>query len=298
MSEINKLTSENKMLLADMTALKEMLKEKTVELETANKKLKTTENKMIQSEKMISVGMLASGVAHELNNPLIAILGLADLILLENPSYESVIKDIKEIKTSALNCKKIINDWLGFVRYQEFCIQTADISEVIEKTMTIAGYRINSDKIEVKKEFEKNLPAVEMSISHIQQVFLNIVMNAADAMPQGGVLKISANESVWTEELSRKYTRSNSPDTKPIKIGCRVVVIKFKDSGKGISKEVLPMIFNPFFTTKDVGRGTGLGMYVSSGIVMKHKGTIVADSEGLGKGSIFTVILPISQMEL
>lgn len=297
LKKTKKLTSTDSKLRSDLSAIKKTLNKESARSENACGKLKSTEEDLIQFEKMISIGNLASRVAHELNSPLIAILGLSDLILLEKHPYESIMKDVQEIKVSALTCKRIINDWLGFARHQEFRIQTADISEVIEKTMGIAGYQIDADKIKIIKNYGIGLPKIEMSISHIQQVFLNLILNAVDAMREGGTLTITTSVSIWTKALSRKHALSRKACSNPLKIGSKVVLVKFKDTGKGIRKEFIKKIFKPFFTTKEAGCGTGLGLSVSSGIVLKHKGVIEVSSDGPGKGSVFMITLPVNQME-
>lgn len=289
--EKQRLVLENKKLLADLQkaneTLEQKIKERTQELQDAYDELKSAQEQLIQSEKMTSLGIMSSGVAHELNNPLTSVLLIADILLYEMPPDNPWKKDLQEIKKSALRCKDIINNLLGFARHQEFHIQTTDVNEVIENTLSLAQYQINAARVEIVKKYEKNLPPVEMSVSHIEQVFLNIILNAIDAMPSGGTLTITTSTRVITEKFRRA--------TDIFKQGQQVVSVSFSDTGKGITRENLIKIFDPFFTTKEPGKGTGLGLSVVYGIVQRHKGTIKAESDGEGKGATFTITLPLSQ---
>ncbi|MEW6040505.1 MAG: response regulator, partial [Elusimicrobiota bacterium] len=241
------------------------------ELEQKIKELQDTQKQLIQSEKMAALGQLAGGAAHELNNPLTTVLGTAQILMTEISKDNPLQKDLKEIEESAQRCKEIINNMLNFARQHEFSLEPADINSVIDTTLDLCQHQIELQKVKIKKKYGKNLPFVNISPFHIQQIFFNIILNAQQAMPDGG------NLTITTKLVKGK------------------VEISFTDTGVGIKKENLVKIFEPFFTTRKIGKGTGLGLSVSYGIVQKHKGTIKAKSEGEGKGATFIVTLPISQ---
>ena len=248
--------------------LEKKVEERTAELREAYANLKDTQEQLLQSGKLAAVGELAAGVAHELNNPLAGVLGVSDILLKEVPADSVWRKDLEIIKQAALRCKTIISSLLGFSRSQEFRIQTTAIGEVINKTLDICQNQINVSRLQVVKKYAENLPPVEMSISQIQQAFLNLILNSLDAMPDGGVLTIS----------------TDSVDDSKIQV-------VFSDTGKGIAKETLPQIFDPFFTTKETGKGTGLGLSLCHSIIERHGGRIQAKSEGPDKGAEFIITL-------
>jgi signal transduction histidine kinase len=221
---------------------------------------------------MITLGQLAGGVAHELNNPLTGVFGNAQVLLSEIPKHNPWYEDVERIYQSARRCKEIITNLLDFSRQQEFEFESADINEVIQDTLNLCEHEMTVENIKVVKEFGRNLPPIDISILQMQQVFLNLIVNARQAMAEAGTLTIS--------------TRLVNRD------GMQEVEVVFTDTGKGIKKEDLSKMFKPFFTTKEKGKGTGLGLSVSRSIVEKHKGTIKTESEGEGKGAKFTIFLP------
>jgi len=251
--------------------------------------LKYTQEQLLQSEKLRSLGIMASGIAHELNNPLTAILGTSDIVLYSAPPDAPWKKDLEEIKKAALECKDIINNLLSFARNQKLRFQTSDIHRVIDRTLNLCQGTIDKSNIKVIKQYAKNLPSVEISVARIQGVFTNIILNAVDAMPHGGTLTITTSSKVINDKLYR------STDT--FKHGQEVISIVFTDTGKGIPKKKLTRVFVPFFTTKEPGRGTGLGLTIAYWIVQQHNGRIIAQSQGEGRGAVFTVTLPRDQQQ-
>ena len=255
---------------ARLQGLRDIIKRK--EPKGKESKEKELERELIQADKMITLGQLAGGVAHELNNPLTGVLGNAQVLLSEIPKHNPWYEDVERIYQSASRCKEIITNLLDFSRQQEFEFESADINEVIQDTLNLCEHEMTVENIKVVKEFGRNLPPIDISILQMQQVFLNLIVNARQAMPGGGTLTIS--------------TRLVNRD------GVQEVEVVFTDTGKGIKKEDLSKMFKPFFTTKEKGKGTGLGLSVSRSIVEKHKGTIKTESEGEGKGTKFTIFLP------
>lgn len=235
-------------------------------------KEKYLERELIQADKMVTVGQLAGGVAHELNNPLTGVLGNAQVLLSEIPKHNPWYEDVERIYQSAKRCKEIVANLLAFSRQQEFELELVDINEVIQNTLNLCERELVVENIKVVKEFSKDLPKINVSVLQMEQVFLNLIVNARQAMAEAGTLTISTR-LVNTEDGSQ-------------------VEVAFTDTGKGIKKEDLPKMFKPFFTTKESGKGTGLGLSVSRSIVEKHKGRIKVQSEGEGSGAKFIVILP------
>jgi two-component system NtrC family sensor kinase len=227
----------------------------------------------IQSHKMRAVGTLTAGVAHELNNPLNNITLTAHMLLEE---YEDLNDDerkemISDMISESGRCKKIITNLLDFARESSSQVESLDLRKLIEETIALASNQLKLSGIKITFHAADNLPRVHGDGQQLQQVFLNLIMNAVDASPKGGriqVLVLPADDPNY-------------------------VAVKVMDSGRGIPEHILPSIFDPFFTTKAKGKGTGLGLSVSQGIVGKHGGRIrVASKEG--EGATFTVTLPIT----
>ncbi len=243
--------------------------------ERPKQKGKDLERELIQADKMVTVGQLAGGVAHELNNPLTGVLGNAQVLLSEIPKHNPWYEDVERIYQSAKRCKEIVTNLLTFSRQQEFELELADINEVVQNTLSLCEHELVVENIKLVKEFGKNLPKIDVSVLQIEQVFLNLIVNARQAMPQGGTLTIS------TRLVKKEDVQG--------------IEVNFTDTGRGIKKENLSRMFKPFFTTKEKGKGTGLGLSVSQSIVEKHKGTLKVESEGEGKGAKFTIFLPYTR---
>jgi two-component system NtrC family sensor kinase len=226
---------------------------------------------LIQSAKLSGIGQMISGVAHELNNPLTTVIGYTQLLQASDVD-ESVKADLQRIYDGALRAQRIVQNLLTFARQKKPQRSPTDLNEVIEHTMTLRGYHLKVDNVEVVTDLADDLPWTMADSYQLEQVVLNIINNAHQAMSQ------VAGERVLTvrSELA-------DPDT---------IRITVTDTGPGMSPETLDRVFDPFFTTKDVGLGTGLGMSVSHGIVQEHAGRIWAEST-LGKGATFVVELPV-----
>ncbi len=227
--------------------------------------------KIAEAERLALIGQLAAGVAHELNNPLSGIVLYSHMLIekmnADDPRRESLEKIVKESQ----RCRNIVKGLLYFARQTEPQIKPSSINKIIEDVLSLLGGQTIFLNIKVNKFFNPDLPPVNVDESQIQQVFINIIMNAVEAMNYRGELTITTN---FTEDKKN-------------------IFISFADTGCGIAKENLSKIFDPFFTTKEVGHGTGLGLSISYGIIEKHQGKIKVESE-LGKGSTFTVELPVT----
>jgi two-component system NtrC family sensor kinase len=235
---------------------------------------KKMEEHMYNTEKLASLGTMAAGVAHEINNPLAIILGFTDM-LEEKVSPDSEIYGIlKTIEKQGLNAKRVVENLLTFARYKEHHEENVDINKNITEVLSILGNTSSINKITILKELSDTLPCVKGEPGELQQVFLNIVHNAIAAMKGGGTLKIT---TMVMEEGNK-------------------VEIRLSDTGSGIKKEHRSKIYDPLFTTKSVGEGTGLGLSVSYGIVSKHGGTISfetkTEEESSEHGTTFIITLP------
>jgi len=244
-------------------------------------KRKQTEAELIRSEKLASLGQLAASVAHEVNNPLAGILVYVKLLLkkykekeLQTKATENqLLKMEKELERTA----RIIRNLLDFARQSEPTMRPVEINKVVDAALLLVGHQISLENISLEKKLETELPLVLADFDQIQQVLINIILNATQAMPNGGSLSVSTSVA------------------KGIKIGespKNTVRINIRDTGVGIPKENLSSLFTPFFTTKDKGKGVGLGLSVVHGIIGRHKGKIEVDSEP-NVGTTFTIYLEV-----
>ena len=237
---------------------------------------------LMQSEKMVAVGQLAGGVAHEINNPMGVILGFAQSLVKNIKEGDSLYMPLKSIEREAIRCKKLVSNLLTFSRIEKTGIEIVEINSAIEETISLIEAQAKTRGIEIIKQYASNLLRIKVNRSHIQQVIVNLCNNAMDAMPQGG--KITITTTVAAEQSSANISKANA-------LPLQFIVITISDTGVGMSEEVKKHIFEPFYTTKEVGKGTGLGLSICYEIVKKHNGTIEVESE-IGKGTTFTMRLP------
>jgi signal transduction histidine kinase len=228
----------------------------------------TLETQLAQAEKLSSVGLLAAGVAHEVNTPLTVISTQAQMLAKQLPQGERASKIIEKIIGQTFRASEIVNGLLNFSRTQGNTFAPLAVNQIISDTLLLLDHPLKAARVQVEARLEPSLPAVSGSSGKLQQVFLNLFLNAKDAMPEGGRLRVST----WAENGS--------------------VRIEISDTGAGIPPEHLNRIFDPFFTTKGPGRGTGLGLSVSYGIIHEHAGTIQAESWP-GLGTRFRLEFPV-----
>ena len=231
--------------------------------------LHTTQDHLVQSEKLASLGQLAAGVAHELNNPLGTILLYSDILLKEHDLAPSHKADLELILDETKRCKSIVSALLEFARQNQVDPKPTDINKLIENVIEMERKRYDKTTINITLQLDPNLPIIQADPAQIQEVLFNLVENAMDSMPDGGILTLQT---------------SNKPTG--------MISIEVKDTGVGISPENLNKLFVPFFTTKPVGRGTGLGLAIVYGIIKMHRGQINVHSE-INFGTTFTIQLPI-----
>ncbi len=237
---------------------------------------KKIEKQMINTEKLASLGLLAAGVAHEINNPLGVILGYCDYMLDKIPKDDKTHKVLEKIERQGNHCKKVVENLLSFSRYTEHSDTISDINLNLETVLSVVENNLMIKKVHLKKELEGNLPRVKADPVQLQQVYLNLMNNAVAAMPKGGILTVTSRWDIFNDKVE--------------------VIIA--DTGTGIKKEHREKIYDPFFTTKKVGEGTGLGLTVTYGIIDHYQGAIhlettTEEEDPINHGTSFTVTLPV-----
>lgn len=242
----------------------------------------------VHLDRMSAVGQLAGGVAHEINNPLTAVLGQAQILLAKTPETDPTHASLKKIENAAIRCRKIVRGLLDFSRPSQSTFEPIEVNEILNSTMDLCEADLKKGRVNIERKLANNLPKTLGNSSELQQVLLNLINNAIQAMPKGGTLTLETHthkrKLVLTER--RKGVSPKSSE------GPWVEII-IKDTGVGIPSEHLNKIFEPFFTTKEIGQGTGLGLAVSVGIVQKHNGDLRVESEGVNRGATFILSLPV-----
>jgi two-component system, NtrC family, sensor kinase len=273
--EIARLAGSFNLMLHSLRGMRADLEEwgRTLEekVQERTDELVKMQSRVAQSERLASIGMLAAGVAHEVNNPLGGILALTALTLEDLPSDDRSRENLEEVVRQTERCRDIVKHLLEFSRQSDVTIEEVDLNEVAEKTLGLLGRQSLFFNIDMVTDLDANLPHVLGDTSQLQQVFMNILMNAVEAMDQRGSVALSTR-LLEAEDM---------------------VEIAFRDSGCGIPAEHVDRIFDPFFTTGKNGQGTGLGLSIAYGIVTKHRGTISVESE-VGVGTTFTIRLPVA----
>lgn len=268
--EIGFLANNFNKMVAELVRAHQELKEwaETLErkVEKRTTELKAMQAHLIQSEKLAGVGKLAAGVAHEINNPLTCVLTNSSLLLGDLPPDDPRREDLQTIVDETLRCRKIVKGLLDFARQTKPQKQNLDLNKVVEDVLSLVRNQASFQNIAIHTEMDPNLPSVLADADQMRQVVLNIILNAADAMPQGGALRI------------RSYFESKS----------KQVILRISDTGPGIPAEIQHKLFEPFFTTKKTG--TGLGLAIAYGIMERHKGALKVESSP-GHGTTIVVIL-------
>ncbi len=232
-------------------------------------KLQKLNQQLIQAEKLAAMGTLASGLAHEINNPLASIYSLIQMIQKNENLDEDTKEKLKLISEQILRIKRVTSDMMDFARARPSSRQPVDLNSVVQSTLNLVSFDKNFKKLDILTDFDSDLPKVLADSNQMQQVFLNILLNARDAMPNGG----------------KVFVRTRRRD--------KSVEVEIADTGIGISKENLGKIFDPFFTTKSAEKGTGLGLAVCYGIITAHEGKIEVESNN--SGTKFVIRLPIKE---
>jgi two-component system NtrC family sensor kinase len=236
-----------------------------------------TQEQLIQSESLAAIGQLVAGIAHELNNPLASASSLiqTDIELIQEQTEkrqvdQALLEDLTYSLKELNKTKNIVKSILDLSRQTQTYLEDVDMNAVIDEALQVLHNQYKTMEVVIEKYYDPNLPTVQGNFSNLGQVLINIVNNALQALPDGkGKISLST---------------SCHQDTESVVVECR-------DDGSGIPPEIMKDIFKPFFTTKEVGKGTGLGLYVSYEIIKKHAGEIRVSSE-MGKGTTFTIVLP------
>ena len=248
------------------------LREMRTQAESFNTMVETlqdTQDQLVRTEKLASIGQLAAGVAHEINNPLGSVLLYADILCKDTPEEDvQQREDLQMIIREANRCKTIVNDLLNFSRQNEVLAQTIDLNEMLRQLAREHRKQELYQNIELIEDLDPAIPAIQADPLQIHQVLVNLMKNSAEAMPDGGQLTL----------------RTRSGPTPG------VIALEVQDTGSGISQDNMKRIFTPFFTTKPIGKGTGLGLAIAYGIVKMHRGQINVQSE-IGRGTTFTITL-------
>ncbi|MFT4175388.1 MAG: PAS domain-containing protein [Luteolibacter sp.] len=273
--------------ITDRREAEEAMQVLNEELYHANNTLKATQEQLIHAEKMESIGRLAAGVAHEVKNPLAMIgMGLEVLARRIPETDEKGQETIDRMKRGIDRAKKIIKGLVDYSSARQLTVETGDINEVIKDSLALTDYPLRKGRVRVRLNLEKNLPPVQVDATKLEQVLVNLIINAMHAMPDGGELEIHTCAQTLSGIRRDEGVRTASH----LREGDPIVRIEVMDRGTGISEENLKKIFDPFFTTKATGVGTGLGLAVSRKIVELHHGTLTLENRD-GGGAIATIIL-------
>jgi PAS domain S-box-containing protein len=245
---------------------------------------KNLERQLINTEKLASLGTLAAGVAHEINNPLGVILGFTDLLVRKTAKDSQAYEDLKTIERQGIHCKQIVENLLRFARFGEGNAASCNVNDAIREVVNIVRHTLEMESIDLNMDLDDTIPVVRGDSRELQQVFLNLINNACAAMKKGGTLTI---HSEFLQEENK-------------------AMILIQDTGHGIKKKYIDRIFEPFFTTKPEGEGTGLGLSVTYGIISKYGGIIDCKSSPAGfqdnantaHGTLFTIKLPVFNKEI
>ncbi len=247
-------------------------------LKKAYQELKEAQEQVIAQEKLASLGKLSATIAHEINNPLAAVLTYNRLMIKQNRTgrltperKDDIARYLSIMESETARCGEIVKNLLAFSRQSKINIENKNIKEIVDRTLTLLSHDLGMKDVKVVKHINADLPEVQCDFKQIQQALLNVVGNASEAMVGGGVLTMAAKCSKEGRNME----------------------IKISDTGCGIQKKHLKDIFEPFFTTKEEGKGVGLGLSVVYGIVTRHRGTIEVESEP-GEGTTFTIHLPLA----
>jgi two-component system NtrC family sensor kinase len=245
--------------------LEKKVKERTEELAAM-------QNTLTQSQRLASLGKMAAGIAHEINNPLGGILSLSSLALEDmqknDPNKENVVEVVKQ----ALRCREIVKGLLQFSRQEEGKSEYLKLNQIIDTTLALVEKQALFHNIKIAKNYDPDIPLILGDNSQLQQIFMNIIMNSVEAMEEVGTLSISTYQNKSDEQ----------------------VVVEISDTGCGVPPENIDRIFDPFFTTKEVGKGTGLGLAIAYGIVTEHQGRMSVRSN-VNEGTTFTIAFPVAE---
>jgi two-component system NtrC family sensor kinase len=248
------------------------------ELQESHKELASAQSKLIQTERLASMGQISAGVAHEINNPLSTILLYSHMLLKRHQDQDPASEEVQMILSEATRCRNIMRGLLDFARQSRVVKEPADLAALVAEVVDNLRLKFARPGLEIAAQLQDDLPQIPLDSDQVRQMLVNLVQNGIDALNGTGRVLIS--------------TRLYPPDSTAAE--ARAVEIQVRDTGAGMSREVLEQIFTPFYTTKQLGKGTGMGLAIVYGVVKMHAGDISVDSEP-GKGTTVTIHLPLAE---
>ena len=274
--EIGQLAYSFNRMIASLKKMRRELEEwgNTLEQKVKHRteELAAMQRTLMQSQRLASLGKLAAGIAHEINNPLGGILVLSSLVMEDLPDSDPHRENLEEVIKQTMRCRDIVKGLLQFSRQEQGKTEYVNVNEVLNNTLALIEKQALFHNIKVKKNFQEDLPFILGDNSQLQQVFMNVILNAVQAMEEVG-------------DLTLTTFRDKKDD---------LVVIEITDTGCGIPEDLIDRIFDPFFTTKEVGEGTGLGLAIAYGIITRHNGRMSVKSK-VGEGTTFTIKIPVAE---
>jgi PAS domain S-box-containing protein len=281
-------TTERKRFEEELKRKNAALAANEAALRKSNEDLKAAQLQLIQAEKMESIGTLAAGVAHEVKNPLAILQMGINYLSKKTPSRdENIAMVLQEMREAITRADAIMRGLLDFAASKQLAVKPEDLNQIILDTLKMVRHELGRNRIELVKNLGAPLPAVAVDRTQIQQVFVNLFMNAIHAMPDGGKLGVRTYAKQMTETTHTEGSRTSAH----LWVGDTAVVAEVEDTGTGIPTDLLAKIFDPFFTTKPTGVGTGLGLPVSRKIIELHGGAIEIKNKAEGGGVRVTVLL-------
>jgi len=259
------------------------------ELKLAYLNLKEAQTQLIQAEKMNVIGGLASGIAHEVKNPLATILYGAEFLNTKiPPSDEQIAFTLKSIKEASIRANEIIKDLLDFASLSNLNRQLEDVHQVVERALLLTQHQADKQNIKIVKDFSADLPLISIDRNRIQQVIVDLILNSIFAVQSNGTITIKTHKKIFSTEDNAAFSLKEQK----IRVGDPVLIMDIEDTGPGIRDELLTKIFDPFFTTRRAAGGVGLGLSVARTIMMNHDG-LIGLSNRRGGGAVARLIFKI-----
>lgn len=269
----NQLEERVRQRTAELQSANQQLQGSVTELQQRSDELRSTTQQLWQAAKLASVGELAASIAHELNNPLGTVSLRLESVLAQTPPDDSRRPLLEIVEQEVERMANLVSNLLQFSRHGKDQVSTLHVDEEIRTTLELTLHHLRRRSIEIVQEVQPDMPAIFADRQKLRQVFLNLLTNAGDAMPNGGQLRIRVRQNQTANEI-------------------RVVIIEVADTGVGIPPEILPRVQEPFFTTKEEGKGTGLGLAICKRIIQEHKGSLEIESK-VGAGTTVRITLPV-----
>ena len=255
------------------------LRQALAALRKSHEEIKTAQLQLVQAAKLESIGRLAAGVAHEVKNPLAIILSAVEFLsqAIPNPDPD-ITMALTDVQEAVRRADHVVRGLLDFSHATEFTLEDGNLNEVLEKSLGLVRHALAKSHVTVTKELQSDIPNVMLDVSKIEQVFVNLMINAIDVMPSGGTLTVRTTRRRMTQGPDVGIRRTDQ-----FRIGQSVIVVEIEDTGAGLDESTRARLFDPFFTTKPTGKGTGLGLAMSKTIIALHGGTIqIANRENGG----------------